>query len=65
MKDGDIILLHDIYDSSVDAALASADDLTARGFTFVTVEQLAALRGVSPQAGVKYHTFPVNHGNRM
>ena len=65
VKDGDIILLHDIYDSSVDAALAIADDLTARGFTFVTVEQLAALRGVSPQAGVKYHKFPVNHGNRM
>lgn len=65
VKDGDIILLHDIYDSSVDAALAIADDLTARGFTFVTVEQLAALRGVSPQAGVKYHKFPVNHWNRM
>ena len=65
VKDGDIILLHDIYDSSVDAALAIADDLTARGFTFVTVEQLAALRGVSPQAGVKYHKFPVSHGNRM
>ena len=58
VKDGDIILLHDIYDSSVDAALAIADNLTARGFTFVTVEQLAALRGVSPQAGVKYHKFP-------
>ena len=60
MKDGDIILLHDIYDSSVDAALAIADNLTARGFTFVTVEQLAALRGVSPQAGVKYHKFPAS-----
>ena len=58
VKDGDIILLHDIYDSSVDAALAIADNLTARGFTFVTVEQLAALRGASPQVGVKYHKFP-------
>ena len=57
-EDGDIILLHDIYDSSVDAALAIADNLTARGFTFVTVEQLAALRGASPQVGVKYHKFP-------
>jgi len=58
VKDGDIILLHDIYDSSVDAALAIADNLTARGFTFVTVEQLATLRGASPQVGVKYHKFP-------
>ena len=44
VKDGDIILLH--------------DNLTARGFTFVTVEQLATLRGASPQVGVKYHKFP-------
>ena len=58
VEDGSIILLHDIYDSSVDAALAIADNLTARGFTFVTVEQLATLRGASPQVGVKYHKFP-------
>ena len=44
--------------NAVDAALAIADNLTARGFTFVTVEQLATLRGASPQVGVKYHKFP-------
>ncbi len=39
-KDGDIILLHDIFETSVDAALIIADQLSAQGFTFVTVDQL-------------------------
>lgn len=37
---GDIILLHDIYDSSVTAALEIIDRLQAKGFVFVTVDQL-------------------------
>lgn len=37
---GDIILLHDIYDSSVTAALEIIDELQARGFVFVTIDQI-------------------------
>lgn len=37
---GDIILLHDIYDSSVEAALEIIDRLQDKGFVFVTVDQL-------------------------
>lgn len=40
VQDEDIILLHDIYDSSVDAALRIADDLKEKGYTFVTVDKL-------------------------
>lgn len=40
VKDGDIILLHDIYPSSVQAALEIIDILSARGYGFVTVEDL-------------------------
>lgn len=36
----DIILLHDYYKSSVEAALQIVDILQARGFSFVTVEEL-------------------------
>ena len=36
----DIILLHDCYDSSVDAALRIIDILQKKGFEFVTVDQL-------------------------
>ena len=40
VKDGDIILLHDIYPSSVAAALRIVDELKARGYIFVTVEDI-------------------------
>ena len=39
-KPGDIILLHDYYQSSVDAALEIVDTLTQRGYEFVTVDEL-------------------------
>ena len=58
VKDGDIILMHDIYPTSVEAALQIVDTLTDRGFCFVTVEQLMALRGVTPRAGELYLSLP-------
>lgn len=51
-KDGDIILLHDMYPSSVQAALEIVDRLGERGFCFVTVEQLMACQEIAPEAGV-------------
>ena len=38
--DGAIILVHDIYKTSVDGALAAIDDLMAEGYEFVTVKDL-------------------------
>jgi peptidoglycan/xylan/chitin deacetylase (PgdA/CDA1 family) len=58
VRSGDVILLHDLSDSSVDAALSIIDRLHEDGFQFVTVSQLAALRGVTPQPGVIYTAFP-------
>ena len=49
--DGDIILLHDCYADTVDAALAAADRLLARGMQLVTVEQLLQIRGQEMQGG--------------
>lgn len=40
VKDGDIILMHDIFPTSVEAALRIVDDLQKRGYEFVTVEEL-------------------------
>ena len=51
-----IILLHDIYPSSVEAALKIVDALEAEGYWFVTVEELLRLNGVTPEAGVMYRT---------
>ena len=58
VRDGDIILLHDMSDSSVDAALAIVDDLTEAGFQFVTVSELAAIRGEKITPGQEYRAFP-------
>jgi peptidoglycan/xylan/chitin deacetylase (PgdA/CDA1 family) len=40
VKNGDIILLHDIFQTSVEAALQLVDQLTAEGYAFVTVDEL-------------------------
>lgn len=40
VNDGDIILFHDIYDSSVTAALEVIDRLRAQGYVFVTVDEI-------------------------
>ena len=58
VSDGDVILLHDLSDSSVDAALSIVDKLQASGFQFVTVSQLAALRGTEIEPGKVYNSFP-------
>ena len=58
VQDGDVILLHDLSHSSVDAALSIIDRLQQDNFQFVTVSQLAKLRGVTPQPGKTYTNFP-------
>ncbi|MDO4314899.1 MAG: polysaccharide deacetylase family protein [Oscillospiraceae bacterium] len=55
-KPNSIILLHDIYPTSVDAALQIVDTLQSEGYLFVTVEELLCLNGVTPQAGIMYRT---------
>lgn len=57
VQDGDIILLHDIYATSTAAALEVIDALHARGFLFVTVEELAQSRGVELRSGEVYRCF--------
>ncbi|MBQ1194401.1 MAG: polysaccharide deacetylase family protein [Lachnospiraceae bacterium] len=39
-EDGQIILMHDIFDTSVDAAIKIIDTLIAEGYQFVTVEEI-------------------------
>ena len=40
VKDGSIILMHDEYQTSVDAALKTVDMLLEQGYEFVTVDQM-------------------------
>ena len=54
----DIVLLHDFFSDSVDAALEIVDILQREGYCFVTVEELLALNGVTPEPGVMYREIP-------
>ena len=54
-RDGDIILLHDCYGSTVDAVLQAVDLLQSRGFEVVTASELLRRKGITPEAGRIYH----------
>ena len=58
IQDGDVVLLHDMTDSSVDAALAIIDELQAQGFRFVTVSELVKIRDITVKPGKTYSKFP-------
>ena len=56
--DGDVVLMHDLYPTSVKGALAAIDELQARTdktYAFVTVSQLAAIHGITLEPGVVYN----------
>ena len=57
VKDGDIILLHDMSDSSVDAALRLIPKLQQQGYRFVTASELARAKGVTLLPGKQYFRF--------
>ena len=56
VKPNSILLLHDIYPTSVEAALRVVDRLQEEGYWFVTVEELLWLNGVTPEPGRMYRT---------
>lgn len=57
VRDGDVILLHDMSDSSVEAAFVIIEELQEQGFRFVTVSELAQARKVTLVPGEKYTRF--------
>lgn len=57
VHDGAIILMHDIYGTSVDAVPLIIDELRKEGYEFVTVNELAKLRNVNLENGTAYYNF--------
>lgn len=53
-RDGGIILMHDIFPESVEAALEIVDTLHAQGYYFCTIEELFAARQIPLEAGQSY-----------
>ena len=56
-KDGDIVLMHDIYVSTIEAVKIMIPILQERGYQIVTVSEMAELRGVTFEDGKKYFDF--------
>ena len=54
VKDGDIILMHELYKSSGDAAVRMIPALSDQGYQFVTVSELIRFRGGVKNGGVYY-----------
>lgn len=54
VKDGDIILMHDLYDSTVEAVEKVVPELINRGYQLVTVSELYEYRNTTLTAGIKY-----------
>ena len=60
VQDGDIILMHDLYESTYKGVLNAIDKLQEQGYAFVTVSELAAIRGITLEPGEVYSSFPPN-----
>lgn len=56
-QDGDIVLMHDLRQCTVDGVSRAMDTLADRGFAFVTVSELAAIKGVTMEPGEVYTDF--------
>ena len=64
VRDGDVVLMHDMSDSSVTAALEIVDQLRNRGYRLVTVSELAKLRNVKIKPGKVYQRFPASESGK-
>ena len=57
VKDGIIVLMHDMEHSSAIASQTIIPELINRGYSLVTVSELAAARGIKMEPGMDYYHF--------
>ncbi len=57
VSDGDIVLMHDIHEPTMRAALELIPKLRKKGYELVTVSELAKYRGVKMKNGTRYYHF--------
>jgi peptidoglycan/xylan/chitin deacetylase (PgdA/CDA1 family) len=53
-EDGDIVLMHDLYSATKDAALKIIPKLIKKGYQLVTVSEMAAYKGYALEDGKAY-----------
>jgi peptidoglycan/xylan/chitin deacetylase (PgdA/CDA1 family) len=54
-KDGDIVLMHDLYESTIEASKAIIPELIKRGFQLVTVGEMSECKNIMLTAGQSYY----------
>ena len=57
VSDGEIILMHDIWPTTVESCATIIPALIEEGYQLVTVSELAAAKGVAMENGVTYYDF--------
>jgi len=60
-KEGSIILMHDIHETTVQACEQIIPKLIEQGYELVTVTELARAHGVEMKSGVTYYAFTEEH----
>lgn len=55
-RDGDIILLHDLYPTTVEGAIWAMSDMLAGDYEFLTVTELLSRKGTPPKNSVNYYS---------
>lgn len=56
VEDGDIILMHELYETSVEAVETVIPLLIEQGYQLVTVSEMMEAKGIQMQAGQVYHS---------
>ena len=54
---GDIVLMHDVYESTVEACATLIPQLQSQGYELVNIQELAAANGYELEPGVTYFGF--------
>lgn len=57
VKDGSVVLMHDIHEWSVNAAIRAIPELVEQGYKLVTVSELAEAKGVKLENGAAHYFF--------
>lgn len=57
-QDGDIVVMHDLYEHTLEAVKSIVPALHTKGFAFVTIDQLLALRGGAEAGEIVRHRYP-------
>lgn len=57
VKDGDIVLLHDIHSETIDGVIKAIDELQNKGYAFVSIDELISFKNIIIEKNTVYRYF--------